>query len=230
MRSARPGRRRVERGGGFTMVELLIAMLLMLLVSSALVGLVVPARRAFEAQLETSDAHQRLRVAIEAVTADLRLAGAGLPAGAPPAVMPYRIGRLDSDPDAGVFYRAGVISAIYVDSRDGEPVSRSYYLRTDRATSTPQLMRYDGLETDLPVVDRVVAFELTYFDEGGTPTDPAALQDGPWLTSEPDVGMFDADLLRVRRVRVRLRVEAARDRPAYELQSDVALRNAAAGE
>jgi len=218
------------RSGGFTMVELLIAMLLMLIVTGALFGLVIPARRAFEVQPETSDMHQRLRVAIDEVTGTLRLAGAGLVSGTSPAVMPYRVGRLGSDPDAAVFYRPDVVSVTYILSSDTTPVSRTYYLRTDRATGVLQLMRYDGLHTDLPVVDRVVGFELMYFDEGDTPLDPAVLQDGPWRPSDPDVGMFDADLLRIRRVRVRLRLEAAREVPDHELQVDVALRNASEGE
>jgi hypothetical protein len=41
------------------------------------------------------------------------------------------------------------------------------------------------------------------------PLDPAALRDGPWCPDALHVSRFDADLLRVRRVRVRLRVQAA---------------------
>jgi type II secretory pathway pseudopilin PulG len=232
----RPVRRSAEREGGngkreggFTLVELLIAMLLTLVVTGALCAVVIPARDAFAKHPETADMHQRLRVAVDALTRDLQIAGAGLALETSPPVMPYRVGALGSDPDAGVFYRPGVVSVASVPSSDGVFVSRTYYLRIDPATRTRQLMRYDGLDTDLPVVDRLIALELTYFDEGDTPLDPAELQDGPWRPSDPDVGEFDADLLRIRRVRVVLRVTAARDVPDHELQFDVALRNVERG-
>lgn len=229
MRSTGRGRRSAQREGGFTLVELLIAMLLMLLVTGALIGLAIPARRVFDAQPEASDMHQRLRVAVDEVTRNLRMAGAGLTPAASPAVMPYRVGRVGADPDMGIFYRPDVVSMLHVPSTGTAAVSRTYHLRVDGATGMQQLMRYDGAETDLPVVDRVAAFELTYFDERDAPLDPAVLLDGPWRPSDPDVGPFDADLLRVRRVRVRLRVNAGRDVGDLDLQVDVALRNAADG-
>jgi len=214
---------------GFTLVELLIAMLLTLVITAALCAVVIPARVAFEKQPEAADMHQRLRVAVDALTRDLQMAGAGLAPEASPPVMPYRVGERGSDPLTGVFYRPGVVSVAYIPSSAGAIVSRTYHLRVDPATRTPQLMRYDGLHTDLPVVDRLVALELTYFDEGDTPLDPAVLQDGPWRPSDPDVGEFDADLLRIRRVRVVLRVTGTRDVPDHELQFDVALRNVERG-
>jgi hypothetical protein len=210
---------------GIGLVELLIAMLLTLIVTAALCALVIPARGAFEVQPETADTHQRLRVAVDALTRDLQAAGAGLAPGAAPPVMPYRVGEVRSDAEVSVFYRPGVLSVAYVSASSGTVLSRTYYVRNDPGTGIPQLMRYDGLLTDVPVVDRFVAFELTYFDESGTPVDPTMLQDGPWRPSDPDVGMFDADLLRIRRVRAALRVEAARGVPDHELQLDVALRN-----
>jgi hypothetical protein len=210
---------------GLGLVELLIATLLTLVVTAALGALVIPARGAFEAQSEAADMHQRLRVAVDALTRELQAAGAGLAPGTAPPVMPYRVGLLGSDPEAGVFYRRGVFSVTYLPASAEAPVSRTFYLQFDPVARARQLMRYDGQETDLPVVDRLVAFDLTYFDEDGTPMDSATLEDGPWRPSDPDVGMFDADLLRVRRVRGVLRVDAGRGIPDLELQFDVALRN-----
>jgi hypothetical protein len=66
---------------------------------------------------------------------------------------------------------------------------------------------------------------------------PAVLMDGPWCPDAAHAFRFDADLLRVRRVRVRVRLQAARPFrglveswvvPDQRLLLDVALRNARA--
>jgi hypothetical protein len=119
-----------------------------------------------------------------------------------------------------------------------EIVSYTYYL--DRTTN--QLRRYDGLQTDVPIVDNVVDLRFDYFgdtqpplnpkppldssnclydDDGNyvnlpvlTPTDgslaaltPAMLTDGPYCGGGDN--RFDADLLRIRKVRVTLRMQVA---------------------
>ena len=140
--------------------------------------------------------------------------------------------------------------------------SRTYFLKTDAATDTFQLMRYDGDgAADAPVVDHVVGLAFDYLgdpappmmrrpltdvdgpwttygpkpmDSGdncvfvgnGTPMpapqlpllgDGAALvrltaanlTDGPWCPDAVNPNRWDADLLRIRRVSVLLRVESA---------------------
>ena len=148
--------------------------------------------------------------------------------------------------------------------------SHTYYLRTDRAARTYQLMRYDGASTDLPVVDDVVKLQFKYWGVAAPPQfvagappeerrttygprppalteasgtawpdgesctfavadgahvsrlpvlpadasglvelDAASLTDGPWCPDAARTGRFDADLLRVRRIHVVLRVQAA---------------------
>ena len=152
--------------------------------------------------------------------------------------------------------------------------THTYWLKTDAATNTFQLMHYDGYQTDLPVIDHVVKLNFEYF---GEPQPPQLLPGksmadtvGPWTTygpKPPPLGVnnagdtwgagenctfvvqnglqvprlatlaagvgqvkldpasfsdatpmcpdgdkanrFDADLLRIRRVRVILRVQAA---------------------
>ena len=84
-------------------------------------------------------------------------------------------------------------------------VVRSYYF--DPAGR--RLMAYDGVRSDLPLVDRVAEMEVGYFaDRGGTALQPlpiAQLADGPLAGEAPN--RFDADLLRIRRVRIRLRLQ-----------------------
>jgi len=235
---------------GFTLIELLVATAIALVVMGALFGLIDPARGVFQAQPEISDMHQRLRSAVDALARDLLMAGTGVPPAASPPLLPYRVGQRNSDVELGVFYRPDVVTVIYLPAPDAAPASRTYHVRPDSATATPQLMQYDGLQSDLPLVDHLVALGFEYFDAGEAPLDPSLLQDGPWLRGDADAAPFDADLLRIRRVRVRLRVEAAlaamrarggplfvrsgtstsaaRQAPDLALAFDVALRNTGA--
>ena len=106
---------------------------------------------------------------------------------------------------------------------------------------TDRLMHYDGITTDLPVVDNVVGLQFRYFGDPDPPQAPkptigtanclfdvsgnsllptlpatsgslveltqAMLTDGPWCGANPS--LFDADLLRVRKVRVSIRTQVA---------------------
>jgi hypothetical protein len=112
-------------------------------------------------------------------------------------------------------------------------VVRSYYL--DRTSD--RLRLYDGWASDAPVVDNVVGFTVRYFSRadlhptdlpapaasclGATPhrpsppasaprpdeeLDPLRLSDGPWCGGRL---IFDADLFRVTRVRIELRLQVA---------------------
>ena len=177
------------------------------------------------------------------------------------------------DPLLRVLY-GGVLTVPY---EAGSSITRialhTYYLKSDVANGTYQLMHYDGYQTDLPIVDNVVKLEFSYFGEPQPPMlrpgkrlDDAVgpfttygpkpplidrdnlndswpegencifvvqdgqqqprlpvlavgsvqvelrqnvLSDGPWCTDPGHVNRFDADLLRVRRIRVKLRVQAA---------------------
>jgi hypothetical protein len=145
-----------------------------------------------------------------------------------------------------------------------------YYLKTDNATKTYQLMFYDGgLTPDVPLVDNVTGLTFEYYGEPQPPTmkktlsDPtgpwttygpkpslvavapyaagencvfindgsptpaprlatlggagtclvkltaAQLTDGPWCPNATSVNRWDADLLRIRKIGVTLRVQAA---------------------
>jgi len=242
---------RMTRADGFTVSELLVATAITLTVTAALLDLVQRGRGSFQAQPERADMHQRLRVAVDALTRDLRMAGAGLQPFAVAPVMPYRVGVRDSDIDLGVFYRADAISVLYVPWGESTVTSHTYHLKNDVATGTFQLMHYDGAATDLPVVDHVVKLQFEYLGDGAARLDPAILQDGPWVSDDPDAVTFDADLLQIRRVRVLLRVQAGlesmrgpagvlfarggtstsveRYLPDLELQFDIAVRNMGLG-
>ncbi len=143
----------------------------------------------------------------------------------------------------------------------------TYYLKSSDATSTWQLMMYDGDLTDTPVVDNVVGLSFEYYGEpappqlrkpladattygpkppplgvnnglgwpdgencvfmvsggqqiprlpdlapgstGLVPLTAGMLTDGPWCPNTTSAARWDADLLRIREVRVRIRVQVA---------------------
>jgi prepilin-type N-terminal cleavage/methylation domain-containing protein len=338
---------RVERG--FSLVELLVAVSLMLIVMSSVFEALNPAHGSFRVEPETADLQQRLRVATDALSHDLLGAGSGLGQGANPGpltdflapVLPLRQGRRNADP-AGAFknstitllsidagaqqttiaqalpassssvtvnrdpgcpagdsncgFRANTTVVVFDDTgaydsytvtkvdaaglhlqhnmrdstktytanvaRIAAATSRTYFLKSDPATDTFQLMRYDGDgAADAPVVDHVVGLSFGYFGDpeppairrpitetvgpwttygprpqasgdncvfvgNGTPIPSSALPvlgagtslvplsaatltDGPWCPDAVNPNRFDADLLRIRRIAVTLRVESA---------------------
>jgi type II secretory pathway pseudopilin PulG len=278
---------------GFSLVEILVATLVIVVVLGAIAGLLSRAGDAIAAQPEVSDVQQRLRVGVAALQRDLLSAGAGAYIGPVPGglsryvapVQPYRWG---SNP-AGAF-RDDVITVICVPAlpaqasvaklrqnpgedleldlrtEDGahtftrrmrvmlvepdggwafgvvtevaptmlrvraatdvppaldegrslvvEVTTHTYSLKPDPTTGAFQLVHYDGVETELPVIDRVVSLGFRYWVEHpatATLSEIAGsnLTDGPWLPDAVSPLRYDADLLRIRRIGVRLRVQAA---------------------
>ncbi len=65
--------------------------------------------------------------------------------------------------------------------------AHTYYLKSDDATQTYQLMHYDGGFTDTPVVDNVVGLTFEYFGEPQPPVLRKPVSDtvGPWTTYGP---------------------------------------------
>ena len=218
----------------------MIAMAIAIAVMGAILTLVNSAQAAFQVQGDVPDLQQRLRASIDVLTTDVRSAG-----GVDAPLRPYRVGAVRDDFAAGVYYRADTISVFHVSAgplpADAPVVANhTYYLRPDAASDTFDLMQYDGQQTDLPVIDHVAGLAFEYFGDPRAPDlvagdepngdpitlDPAILVDGPWW--EDQSGRFDADLVRVRSIRVRLRVRSvfgARLVPDLEIKFRVALRN-----
>jgi type II secretory pathway pseudopilin PulG len=129
--------RRFHREDGFTIVELLVASLIMITVTGAIFSLMNPARGSFQTQPQVSDVQQRLRVGIDSIQKDLVMAGAGTYAGpiagalnnfmAP--IMPYKafgdaplsagpgagaVSVNPADPELGIYFRDDAVSLMYV--------------------------------------------------------------------------------------------------------------------
>jgi hypothetical protein len=108
---------------GFTVVELMISMAIMIGITAAIFSLTNPAHGTYRTQPEVSDMQQRLRIGSAFMTNDLLMAGAGSPAGGRltgslmnffAAIQPYRTGQIASDPAAGVFFRDDAITIFYI--------------------------------------------------------------------------------------------------------------------
>ncbi|MFN7915402.1 MAG: hypothetical protein U0Q55_08675 [Vicinamibacterales bacterium] len=89
--------------GGFSLVELAVALAVSTLVTTAVFAMLDPANGAFRTQPEAVDVAQRGRAAVDALVRDLAGAGgvpfaASTPARSAAAVVPYRIGRRSADP------------------------------------------------------------------------------------------------------------------------------------
>lgn len=310
---------------GYSLVEMLVATAVTLVVTGAIFALMDPSQGISRTQPEVSDLQQRMRVAVDTLYRDLVMAGAGPYQGATSGslanffapVLPYRVGRVNSDPANNVFYRPDAITLVYVPNTSSQTTIRdpmpnesaeikvtaqpncpagdelcgfregmsvlifdntgawesfeitnvqtsalhlqhrgqkfqksydagSYIVQAEyhtyyRDSATDRLMHYDGLTTDLPVVDNVVGLQFRYFGDPNPPQAPkppigtanclfdasgnallpalgapngglveltqAMLTDGPWCGSAPS--QFDADLFRVRKIRVSLRVQAS---------------------
>lgn len=197
-------RRGSRQAGGFSFVELIVSMAIMLAVSGGMLAFVDSARRVFEIDLERADMQQRARVAADALFRDLVMAGAGLQA---PAVAPFRRG--DNNPDVPGSAFQDRISVRYVPPDAADAVTVTYALGVD-ASGVPQLTRYDGRATDLPVVDQVVHLRFEYFDAAGQPIALHRFADGPWVPNAVAADRHDADLAAISRVRAVVRVRPGR--------------------
>jgi hypothetical protein len=232
-------------------------------VLGAVLSSTMPAQQAFDVQQQAADLQQRLRVSLDAIVADVR--GASL-------VLPYRAGDVGDDRRAGVHFRPDTVTVLLgpaeAYARGGPPPqSRTYYLKVEDG-EPPQLMRYDGVVTTMPVVDNVISLAFDYAGEaqpprvqppslpwpetvsygprpppigvddpddawgagencafsvvngvreprlqtlgpgGVVPLPAEILTDGPWCPDAFHDRRFDADVLRVRSIRLRMRVQA----------------------
>lgn len=191
---------------GFSFVELVVSLAIMLSVMGSMFGIINAGRGVFETDLERADMQQRARISTDALFKDLVMAGAG---SLLPAIAPFRRGTSNPDSPGSAF--SDRISVLYspLDPAAGASVTLTYALRAD-ASGVPQLTRYDGASTDLPMVDHVSGLRFEYFDAAGQVMPLARFMDGPWFPNGVAPERFDADLQAIRRVRVILRVRPVR--------------------
>jgi prepilin-type N-terminal cleavage/methylation domain-containing protein len=109
---------------GFTILEMLVAIALLLTVTAGVFTVLNPSTGIFQTQPEVSDVQQRLRVGVDTLQRDLMLAGAGAYSGAQSgplnrffaAILPSRRGRLAALDDGPGAFRADAVTIVYVPS------------------------------------------------------------------------------------------------------------------
>jgi prepilin-type N-terminal cleavage/methylation domain-containing protein len=196
----------MTRTDGFSLVETIVALAIVLLVTGAALGLSIPSSGIAESRAEGADMQQRLRVAADSLYRRLVAAGAGAYAdGASAAlvsiaapILPYRFGGTAANPPGS--YKTDTITVLSVPRTLTQAVGTTYWLKRDDATDACQLMMNETTSNlDIPVVDHVVGLSFEYFAD---PQPPLALKapsdpEGPWTTYGPKpattaVGPFDA--------------------------------------
>lgn len=136
---------------GFTLVEVVVALGLMLAVTAVALTAVQATPDATAVQIEIADMHQRARVAVDSLLRDA--IGAS-------AILPYRCCGTSEDP-------AGTFRTDVVTFRSGVATT-TYWLKAVDASSTYQLISWaGGTSPDVPVVDNVVQLAFRYDTDSG---------------------------------------------------------------
>jgi prepilin-type N-terminal cleavage/methylation domain-containing protein len=160
-----------RRDGGFTLIEMLIAMMIMVVVTGAIFSVMNPSLGTFQAQPEAADMQQRLRVGVDVLNKDLMMAGAGTYSGAAVGtlinyfapILPYRTGAQNPDPP-GIF-RTDAITLLYVPATAAQTTIRdpmpnvSAEIKVNEQPGCPSGDELCGFETGMTVL---------IFDESGS--------------------------------------------------------------
>lgn len=160
-----------RRASGFTVVEMVISVGIMMAVMGAVFALLKPAQGTFQAQSEVSDLQQRLRVAVNAIHNDLLMAGAGPYSGSDvqplgnyfAAALPFRRGARSPDPPGS--FEPDRISLLYVPS--GSPHTTTSLPLDDVAADIRVNSQPGCLATD-PQCGFTSGMMVIIFDDTGT--------------------------------------------------------------
>lgn len=219
---------------GFSILEMTVAITIMLGVTAGVFALLLPSHGMTAAQPEAADMQQRLRVAVDAITRDLIGAGAIRPYRAGP-VRPDAPDTFKSN-TITVFTMAlvpgGAQSATYWQEDDASgSYQLMFYDGSASGADVPVVDHFVRLQFEYwgdpqpPARTAPLTEESCLFAAGDPPTPKlpilgnggpalvkltaAMLTDGPWCPDDSAPDRWDADLVRIRRVGVTVRVEAA---------------------
>ena len=163
-----------RRNAGFTLVEMLIAMVVMLIILGGVFQAFNPAMGSFQTQPEVADMQQRLRVGTDRLYGGLVVAGAGIYSGAAVGtlgqffapVLPYLVGTLHNDPANGVFFRDDAITIFHVPTTASQCTIRD---KMPQPSSEVKVNAEPGCPANDPLCGfeegmRVVIFDGSSFD------------------------------------------------------------------
>jgi prepilin-type N-terminal cleavage/methylation domain-containing protein len=105
---------------GFSLVELLVAMVITLIVSGAIYGLMAGGQNAFRREPELSERQQSIRLAMDVIMRDVANAGAGLPPLA--QVFTTGLGPQALSPTGPSGFKSDDLEMLVVSGRDSEPI------------------------------------------------------------------------------------------------------------
>jgi prepilin-type N-terminal cleavage/methylation domain-containing protein len=174
-----------RRNAGFTLVEMLIAMAVMLIILGGVFQAFNPAQGSFQTQPEVADMQQRLRVGTDRLYNGMVVAGAGIYSGAAVGtlgqffapVLPYLVGPLHNDPASGIFFRTDVpganystaITIFHVPTTASQCTIRE---KMPRPSSEVKVNAEPGCPTDGPLADPLCGFKegmrVLIFDDTGS--------------------------------------------------------------
>lgn len=169
-------RRRTLEARGFSLVEMLVSVGIMLAVTAGIFVVVNPTRGTFQAQPELADMQQRLRVVADSLFKDLVAAGADIHFFAP--VLPFGRGLVNADPP-GIF-KASTITLLSVQT----PAAQT---STSQGMAGPSSNLSVNVEPGCPPTDRLCGFAagmnaVIYDDTGAYDTFTIAAVDSATLT------------------------------------------------
>ena len=138
---------------GFTIIEVVVAMAVLLTVTAGVFAAVQTSPSAVLVQSEMADMQQRIRVGVDAIMRDAINAT---------TIRPCRWGGPSEDLP-GTFRSDAVTFATAA-------ATTTYWHRVDAASDTYQLTQWSGgTSNDVPVIDHLVGLQFTYFGDDAAP-------------------------------------------------------------
>ncbi len=185
---------------GFTLIEMLVAMAIMLTVTAAVFTALSPSQGIFQAQSELSDMQQRLRVGVDTLTHDLLVAGAGASLGAQSGglvgffapILPARRGNLTSIDDGPGAYRTNAITLLYVSSTSAQTTIASAMTNT---SSDLTVNSGSGCPATAPLCGFTTGMDAVVYDTTGafdTFTVTGVMNDSPRLQHAQQANLSSA--------------------------------------
>jgi type II secretory pathway pseudopilin PulG len=160
-----------RRENGYSLVELLVSVTVLLTVVGSVFVLIDPSQSMSKAQPEVADMQQRMRVAADMIHKDLLMAGAGTYSGAIagglanffPPILPYKAGALSPDPELSYFDDR--ITIVYVPDTASQTNVRE---RMPQPSSEIKVTAEPGCPVDDALCGFDVGMRVVIFDDTGS--------------------------------------------------------------